>query len=572
MSRREGRGGLRAGLSQAQVWTLVAFWSGAMFWSTVVAQTPRPAAGLSVPPSGSVAALAERSAESATLTYFNRPIVTLRARVAGRQPTERAAGAHRILDDLVDEGVTTPVGSMAFEGGVLISVESRGVLILTSLDADDLSGETLESVTAQTVRRMQRALDEASEAHAPRRLLRSAAVAAGVTLVACVVLWGLGHAQRRVAGKLMEIAEQRVAKAGIAPLDAVRASRVFEFQRHLVTAFFVGADLVVGYAALSFVLRQFPYTRPWGESMRGFLLTTIENLGLGIIRGIPGLFTVLLIFAIVRVAVRLVRLWFDAVERGDARARWIYPDTAQPTRRLVTTLLWLFAIVVAYPYMPGSQTDAFKGVSVFLGLMVTFGSSGLVNQIMSGFMITYSRAVRLGDFVRIGDVEGTITQIGVLSTRVKSLWNEDVTIPNAVVVAQTTTDYSRFGDTEGVYIRTSVTIGYDAPWRQVQSLLLLAAERTPGLRKSPQPMVLQEALQDFYVKYTLFVCLEQQDRRPYVLHGLHTNIQDLFNEYGVQIMSPNYMLDPTAPKVVPKKDWFAAPARPDAPGGSSQQP
>src|SRR5262249_29936840 len=157
-------------------------------------------------------------------------------------------------------------------------------------------------------------------------------------------------------------------------------------------------------------------------------------------------------------------------------------ETAQPTRRLLTLLLWAFAVIVAYPYLPGSQTDAFKGVTVFLGLMVTLGSSGLVNHIMSGFMITYSRALRVGDFVRVGDVEGTVTHLGVLSTKVRTLRQEEVTIPNAVVVSQTITDYSRPGDTDGVYTPTSVTIGYDAPWRQVQSLLLLAAERTPGLR------------------------------------------------------------------------------------------
>ena len=182
---------------------------------------------------------------------------------------------------------------------------------------------------------------------------------------------------------------------------------------------------------------------------------------------------------------------------------------------------------------------------------------------MSGFMITYSRALRLGDFVRIGDVEGTVTHLGVLSTKVLTLWQEEVTIPNAVVVAQTTTDYSRFADIEGVFTPTSVTIGYDAPWRQVHSLLLSAAERTPGLRREPKPMVLQTALEDFYVEYTLLVCLERQQSRPFTLDALHAHIQDLFNEYGVQIMSPNYVLDPAAPKVVPKKDWFAAPARPD---------
>jgi small-conductance mechanosensitive channel len=182
---------------------------------------------------------------------------------------------------------------------------------------------------------------------------------------------------------------------------------------------------------------------------------------------------------------------------------------------------------------------------------------------MGGFMLTYSRALRLGDYVRIGDVEGTVTHLGVLSTKIKTVWSEEVTIPNAVVVAQTTTDYSRLSETEGVFTPTSVTIGYDAPWRQVQSLLLMAVERTPGIRREPKPFVLQTALEDAYVKYTLYFCLERQESRYATLHVLHALIQDAFNEYGVQIMSPNYVLDPAAPKVVAKKDWFAAPARSD---------
>jgi small-conductance mechanosensitive channel len=478
-------------------------------------------------------------------------------------PIERALGAERSLNDLVDHGITGPVGSQPFDSGTLINVGSRTVLALTSPDIDELSGETLEGVTAQTVANLQRALNEAAEAHAPVALFRSALLSSGVLVLAAVVLWGLARAHRVIAAKLVALAEQRVTKAGIAPLDALRASRVLDFERYVVGAAVVGIDLVVIYWTVAFVLRRFPYTRPWGESMLGFLLMTTENLGLGIANALPGLFTVLVIFVIVRFAVRLVKLWFDAVERGQISPVWIYPETAQPTRRLVTALLWLFAIVVAYPYMPGSRSEAFKGVSVFIGLMVTFGSSGLVNQIMSGFMITYSRALRIGDFVRIGDIEGTVTHLGVLSTKLKTFRQEEVTVPNAVVVSQTTTDYSRPGDREGVFTPTSVTIGYDAPWRQVHALLLLAAERTPGLRREPKPVVLQMALQDFYVKYTLFVCLERQESRPFTLHALHAHIQDLFNEYGVQIMSPNYRGDPEKPKIVAKKDWFAAPAFPD---------
>ncbi len=333
-----------------------------------------------------------------------------------------------------------------------------------------------------------------------------------------------------------------------------------EVEQFVTRVVFTTIDLIVLFAVVGFVLREFPYTRPWGESMRGFLVATVESLGLQAMRATPGLFTVAVILVATRLVVGLAAVWFRAVEQGQIEVRWLHPETAAPTRRLVSALLWVFGVIMAYPYMPGSQTEAFKGVSVFLGLILTFGSTGLVNQIMSGFMITYSRAVRVGDFVRIGDVEGTVTHIGVLSTKITSLRQEEVTLPNAVVVATATTDYSRFV-AQGVFTPTSVTIGYDAPWRQVHAMLLEAAGRTPGVRAQPRPIVLQASLEDFYVKYTLLLCLERQQSKPLVLAALHANIQDVFNEYGVQIMSPNYVLDPAAPKVVPKAQWFAAPAQ-----------
>jgi small-conductance mechanosensitive channel len=507
-----------------------------------------------------------RSTETSTLIFFNRPIVVLRAQVLGRSPAERTTGATRMLDDLINQGITGPVEWRPVAGGALISVGTRGVFGLTSADVDDLSGETVEGVATETATRLRQALGEAAEARAPGILLRSAALASLGVIAAILALWGLTRAHRVIARKFVELAEQKVTKAGLAHIDTLRASRVLDIQRYLVTLAILAADLVVIFIAVTFVLRRFPYTRPWGESMRGFLLATFEHLGLGILSALPGLFTVFVIVVVVRFVNRLIRVWFDSVEQGQVTGPpWLHPDTAQQTRRLVTLLLYLLAIVVAYPYMPGSQTEAFKGVSVFLGLMVTFGSSGLVNQIMSGFMITYSRSVKIGDFVRIGDVEGIVTHIGVLSTKLRTFRKEEITIPNAVVVTQTTTDYSRLAETEGVLTPTSVTIGYDAPWRQVHALLLSAAERTSGLRKEPKPFVLQASLDDFYVKYTLLVCLERQNMRPFVLNTLHANIQDLFNEYGVQIMSPNYEADPGAPKVVAKKDWYAAPARPDGP-------
>ena len=346
-----------------------------MCCGSLVAQAPQSVPAGQAPQGGSVAETlsAVRSAENSTLTFFNRPIVVLRAQVLGRRPIERAVGAERMLDDLVAQGITGPVGSRVFNGGALLDVGTRSVLVLTSPDIDELSGETLEGVAAQDAARLRQALSEAAEAREPGILLRATGLASVAVVLAMLALWGLARAHRIVARKFVDIVEQRATKVGIAALDTLRASRVFDFQRHLVAAAIMTMDLVVIYSAVTFALRRFPYTRPWGESMRGFLLTTIEDLGLGVVRALPRLFTVVLIFAIARFVARLVKLWFDEIERGRVTVRGIYADTAQSTRRLAIALLWLFAIVVAYPYMPGSQTDAFKGVSVFLGVSIWDG-------------------------------------------------------------------------------------------------------------------------------------------------------------------------------------------------------
>jgi small-conductance mechanosensitive channel len=320
---------------------------------------------------------------------------------------------------------------------------------------------------------------------------------------------------------------------------------------------------------LFFVLRRFPYTRPWGESLRSFLIDRLVWLAQGLAQAIPGLVTVVIIVLVTRLAVRLVRILFAAVEEGRMALPKVYPETAIPTRKLITGLLWLLALVVAYPHLPGSGTDAFKGVSVFVGLLISLGSSGLVHQVMSGFSIVYSRALRTGDFVRVGEVVGTVTFMGTLATKIETPGREEITIPNGVLVAQSVTNYSRHA-TQGVFIGTEVTIGYDVPWRQVEALLLLAASRTEGLRSDPEPKVWQTALEDFYVRYRLLLCLDDQRRRGPVMNALHANIQDAFNEHGVQIMSPNYEADPNAPKVVPKAQWFAAPAMLPRPGSDGR--
>jgi small-conductance mechanosensitive channel len=523
-------------------------------------QEPTP----SVDPAASLARTAVESAvvnaPAATLVFQNRPIVEFRATVLTRTPAMRAAAAERFLRDLVDQPGLTRVGTRPLAGAVLVRVGALDAFAIVPADLDPLGAATIEDAAQRAAASLQLALDEATELRMPWRIASSAgwALLATVALVLLLRLLIRGH--RWTVARLTRAADRQLER--LPGGEVVRASHVLGFLRSLLTMAFVAVGIVVGYSWLSYVLQRFPYTRPWGEVLRGYLFERLGQFVQSMLAAVPDLFTVVLIVVVTRFVVKLDGLLFEAVERERASLPWVHADTAQITRRLTTALLWLFALALAYPYLPGSETDAFKGLSVFVGLMISLGSSGIVNQAMSGLTMTYSRALKKGDFVKIGDVEGTVTHMGMLSTKLKTLRREELTIPNALVISAVTTNYSRLQREEGVLIPTSITIGYDAPWRQVHALLLLAAERTPGIRREPPPVVRQVGLRDFYVEYTLLVCLEDPASKAVVLDALHANTQDAFNEYGVQIMSPNYEADPDGPKTVPRDKWFAAPAKP----------
>jgi small-conductance mechanosensitive channel len=537
--------------------------------SPLPAPRPSPAApastGPTVKPAFAVEELSEaaRPEEAFTLRYGNRPIVVFRARLLGRTPELRAATAVVRLDELAAQKLSRPVEAKIVGGVGVVTVAGRQALVVLPGDIDPVGG-TLESTTAGAANNLSRAMAEVVAARSPALLLQGAVRAIAATVVAILLASLLWLLRERIARRGWAWLESRLVRR----LDRGAPGAFWRMAEAGIvgTAHFLGRVLLltvsfaVAYGWLGFVMRQFPYTRPWGEALRGFVLHTLASLGRGVLAALPGLFTVVIVVAAIRFIVRVVGLVFRGAEHGRIRLPGVHPETAEPTRRLAVALLWLFAVVVAYPYLPGSGTDAFKGVSVFVGLIISLGSSGLVNQAMSSFMITYSRALRIGDYVRIGDVEGTVVHSGLLATKLLTPKREEVTLPNAVVASSTITNYSRQAD-EGVYVRTSVTIGYDTPWRQVEALLLTAAARTAGVNAQPPPRVLQVALQDFYVEYALIVVPEQPAGRLLVLSDLHAHIQDAFNEHGVQIMSPHYRADPEAPKVVPKSDWFAPPAR-----------
>ncbi len=531
--------------------------------SAVRAQPPStPDAGTQPPRPPVVATMPAPAIAPADLTYGNRVIATFRANLGARSPEDRARAASTLITGLVRSGVVGPIGTHSLQDATIVTLGSENAFVLLPQDVDDLAGETLASISAHAADQLTIAVAETVELHKPAMMIRAALLASFGTLIAAMLFWLVALAHRRLSARLMARVEDQLTRYQLGQTQP-RMTPVFRVLRGIIRVITLALASLIGYAWLTFVLNRFPYTRPWGEGLRGFLFSRFQLLGLGTVRALPGVFTIVVIVLVTRFFVYCLKVLFDSVERGQLQLPFVDAELARPTGHIVATLAWVLCIVAAYPYIPGSSTDAFKGVSVFVGLIVSLGSSGLVNQLMSGFVITYSRSVRVGEFARIADIEGTVTSVGVLATTMRTPFGEEMNIPNAVVVSHVVTNYSRPADRRGVWMKTSVTIGYDTPWRQVHAMLLAAAARTAGLSDDPPPEVRQTGLQDYYVEYTLLVApLEARNRGP-VFAELHSRIQDAFNENGVQIMSPHYIADPNQPKVVPKAAWFPPPARPD---------
>jgi small-conductance mechanosensitive channel len=500
--------------------------------------------------------------KDAPLVLWNQPITVFRSSFAGLNPQERAAQAAERIQDL-------PLGSesaeikfepakIGNEEGVAFSTNSQQLFFLSAGDLAPDSKQTLNA-EAQTVAT---ALRAALRARVDQRqwstLLMSVARVLIATLIFLALLW-LWRRMRLWFLKTLETTAL-LPERHLHLFAVDLRMHILQGGRAAIRLLSAVVVLVLGYTWLVYSLEQFPYTTPLGEKLGAFLVQLLLDFGRGVLAAIPGLIAVVIIILIARWAVRLINTIFQEVEKGRLSLPGMERETARTTQTLLIAIVWLFALVVSYPYIPGSDTDAFKGLSVLIGLMITLGSTGLINQIISGLFVVYSKSVKSGDYVRVGDVEGEVINVGSLATKLRTPKQEEITLPHSVLVGTATTNYSRLAGKEGMVITASVTIGYDVPWRQVHALLLLGASRTPGIRQEPPPRVLQRELSDFYVQYHLLAHLEEGSSRATVLSELHAQIQDSFNEHGTQIMSPHFEAQPKKPVFVPKSSWYAPPA------------
>ncbi len=509
--------------------------------------------------------------ETAVLKIGNREVVTFRATLGSATPADRVISAKKEVEQLSDAELRATISvnetKLGDTPGLAIHAGTRKLFGLVEADIDPLSDHTLQQEADQAAGRLSIALRALRQQREPDTILRGAALSVSALALFALAVWFIVRLRLRVARTLEASARRRMARithgghAMTAPMKIILEGLV-AFASWIAIFF-------AGYMCATIVLGSFPYTSPWGEALAGNLMRLLEQLGQRMVDSAPGIMTVAVIFIVARMSARALSAFLRAIEQERISSPFLYPDTARATRWLLLAVLWLFALAIAYPYIPGSDSAAFQGISVIAGLMLSLGSAGIVNQAMNGLVLVYSRALIKGDVVKIDDEKGVVTQVGLLSTKIKTCRHEEITIPNTVVVGTQIKNFSRRAPDKGASVTTSVAVGYDASWRQVVAMLGQAARRTRGVRHDIAPRILQRELSDFYVRYELAAFIVRPDTYDLVLDELHGHIQDIFNEYGVQIMSPHFETQPAGKVLVPKERWFAWPARKDA---SSKNP
>lgn len=380
--------------------------------------------------------------------------------------------------------------------------------------------------------------------------LSTLAAALGLTAALVVLL--------RLLDRLTDEALSRVERAPELKLQrmvVMSKERSVQAARGLVRAGQAAAAVIlVLYAYLPLLFSLFPLTREWTATLLEWLLAPVQAVARGAAAFAPDLAFIIVIAVLVGLLLRATRMVFVEIQRGALRIPGFYPDWAEPTWQLARLLIVAFTAVIIFPYLPGAGSPAFKGLSVFVGVLLSLGSGSAISNSVAGAIMTYMRPFAVGDRVEIAGTSGDVVEKTLLVTRVRTIKNEEVTIPNSLILGAHIVNYSAGGRAGGLILHTEVTIGYDAPWRKVHELLIGAAKATEGLRGEPEPFVLQRALGDFSVRYEINAYTDRPAESAVLYSRLHANIQDAFSAAGIEIMSPNFYVRRDGPaSTIPRR-------------------
>jgi len=470
-----------------------------------------------------------------------RILVVTTSPVSSMTPENRAKNIEKNIENFADS--TTDVNMLelyTLPEGVGIHYQDQVLLVISERDAAN-SGKTANELAAETLERIRTAV----VAYRSEHELKTYGFGAAYSLLSLIGLWLALRLNNKayiwLRKKLAGLDQKWKKEISFKNIKVISEKQVEFFAKSVLKLLRIFVALLCLYFFMPLILSFFPETHELGKQIFVYLLTPFATIFHALLKFIPNLFFILVIGVITFYVLKVVSYVFRLIERGELEFEWFYQDWARPTYQIVRFLIVVTALISAYPYIPGSSTKAFQGVGLVLGAIISFASSSAISNIVAGVILTYTRAFKLNDHIKIGDTTGDVVDKTLLVTRLNTIKLEIVTIPNSLVMSSQIINYSTSAaDGEGVILHTSVTIGYDVPWKQVRELLTGAARDTKNILEEPEPFVLQTSLDDFYVSYQINAYTREPKYMAFTYSDLHKNILEKFDAAGVEIMSPHY--------------------------------
>jgi small-conductance mechanosensitive channel len=485
-------------------------------------------------------AWSQEPSQEASVHVNGRTLFVLRSGVGSFSAAERAAAVNqRLREVLGGHPATFQTVVQKSDIGLLITANDITLIAVTDRDAQAES-MTAEALANRWALAIQEGLLSVGRERLRQTLWKRILITAGALIGVCLVVVILWKARKRIVGSL-EARRHRIPALRFRQLEIMPAEKIFQAAVRFVVFLVWIILLLVGTGALLLIFSQFPQTRGYAQQVALWIWQPLVIIAGGIVSYLPNFFYILVILLVTRFIVRGLSFIFEQAHLGVISLEpWIHQDVARPTSQILKGIIAVLALFFIAPLIPGTGSRAAQGISVVLGLMVSFGSTSTVGNLIAGIVLTYMRPFHRGDRVKLGETVGDVIERTFLYTKLLTIKNEEVMVPSLQALSGTLTNYSARATQGGLILHTTVTIGYDAPWRTVHELLIRAAERTTHVLKEPKPFVLQTSLDDFYISYQLNLYTNEPNKMATIYAELHQHIQDSFNEGGVEIMSPHY--------------------------------
>lgn len=472
---------------------------------------------------------------------MNDTLFLVYSKIGAFTPEERSNSISKKINKLADDDFVNVDSIIAVKYENTYDI-AYGETILMSVTEDDALNynKTTEELSNTFKENIKKSIYKAKESRGWLKTFLRIGLMISVIGVAWFIFLLIGKGYKKLIHYIHIHKEKWLRSLSFKDYTFLTAEQELQLMLLLLKVFkwFVYAILL--YITLPIIFSIFPFSRDWADALFSLIWSPFKKVFISVWNYLPNLFSILVIYFVMKYFIRFVKYIFHEIESEKLKISGFHADWAMPTYSIVKFLLYAFTLVLIFPYLPGSDSNIFKGVSVFIGVLFSLGSSSAIANMVAGLVITYMRPFKIGDRIKIGDVSGDVIEKTLLVTRVKTVKNEIITIPNSSILSGNTTNYSSEANSTGLIVHTTVTIGYDVPWRDMHQALIDAALKTEMIMSDPKPFVLQTSLDDFYVSYQLNAYTKEASKQAMVYSNLHQNIQDICNERGIEILSPHY--------------------------------